>query len=98
MKEKGWTVGEGVWVGERDHSNTQLNKGKQNNKSLSSREIAPIRSPQDTVTQRKKNARNCYNLRDSFALSGSEIKYSTRIRSSYEQLNQLSSLFHLLSH
>lgn len=64
MKEKGWTVGEGCWVGgKRGHSNTQLNKGKQNNKnSSSSREIVLIRSLQDKVTQRKKNARNCYNL------------------------------------
>lgn len=53
----------GGWGRKRGHSNTQLNQGKQNNTNpSSSREIVLIRSPRDKVTQRKKNARNCYNL------------------------------------
>lgn len=53
----------GGWGRKQGHFNTQMNQGKQNNKNpSSSREIVLIRSPQDKVTQRKKNARNCYNL------------------------------------
>lgn len=65
-KEGGGETGrkrQGGWGRKQGHFNTQLNQGKQNNKNpSSSREIVLIRSPRDKVTQRKKNARNCYNL------------------------------------